>query len=145
MIYNFSHTSPMHQAWSVLSQGMQNQKTRAVIASQNFVNSDSTGKTPEDSPYLRKQVVFEARPDPQTGVVKQHLRKIENDPLPPKLLYQPTHPAANQKGMVKYPNINPYFEVSDYQQANLAMNGCATLYQLTTLMMERTHNLMRQA
>ena len=137
--------SPLHQAWFVLSQGMHHQNTRAMIAAQNFVNADSTGKTPGADPYMRKQVTFEAKKDPQTGVMVPHLRKISDDPLPPREVYQPGHPAANEKSMVKYPQINRYFEASDYQQANLATNGCATLYQLTNTMLERTHNLMRGA
>jgi len=142
---SLSSHSPLHQAWHVLSCGMHNQNTRATIAAQNFVNADSTGDTPGAKPYTRKQVTFEAKRDPHTSVITPHLRKISDDPLPPRELYQPGHPAADEKGMVKYPHINRYFEASDYQQANLASHGCATLYQLTNTMLERTHNLMRSA
>lgn len=137
--------SPLYQGWYVLAEGMKNQTTRATIAAQNFVNADSTGKTPDEDPYTCKQVIIGAEIDRLTGVVTPRLRAIKDDPLPPKQHYVPGHPAADARGMVKFPHVNRYFEASDYQQSNLAMAGCARLYELATTMLERTHNLMRQA
>lgn len=141
------HASPvpmaaLYQAWHVLAQGMRNQSTRATIATQNYVNADSTGSTPQSKPYQRRTVIFKDHVDHRTGTHVPFLEKIGLDPTPFPQIYNPGHPAADVQGMVFVPNINRYFEAADFQEANLQMAGCARLYESTTVMIQRTHDLM---
>ena len=139
---NVTQPAPLYQTWHVLSQGMQNNHMRALIASQNFANADSVGRTPEEEPYKRQMIEIEAQKDRQ-GVMMPKIRSITNDPSPPRMVYKPGHPAANDKGLLKMPHINTHLELADFQEANTASMGCAKLYALNTEMMSRTHSLMK--
>ncbi|TGW15315.1 flagellar basal body rod protein FlgC [bacterium NHP-B] len=134
----------LYQSWHVLSRGMQIQSTRALIAAQNFTNAESVGRTPDESPYVRKMVEIQADSQPFSNVVMPKIRKISDDPAPPRMVYMPGHPAADNKGLVKMPHINKPLEAMDFKDANLGTAGCARLYALTTHMLQSVHNLMKQ-
>ena len=135
---------PLYQAWRVLSQGMHVQSMRALVAAQNFTNAHSVGRTPEESPYTRQMIDIEAKAKPFNNVFMPYVRKISNDPTPPREVYMPGHPAANEKGLVRVPHVNKYLEATDFKDAQLGMSGCAKLYALATRMTQNINNLMRQ-
>jgi flagellar basal-body rod protein FlgC len=135
-------SSPLIQARDVLKAGIHNQNIRATIAAQNYVNADSTGPTPGSKPYQRRQLIFKVVMDPKTKVQTPILKKVALDSRPFRAEYRPDHPAANSQGNVTFPNVNSYFEAADFQEANLALGGCAKLYQLTSEMIDRCIGLM---
>lgn len=140
-----SENAPLYQSWHLLARGLHNHGMRAMVAAQNFVNAESVGRTPDEEPYTRQMIEIEAHRDRKTDMFMPRIRSISDDPSPPRMVHMPGHPAANEKGLVKMPHINKHLEASDYQQANIASMGCAKLYEITSMMLERTHNLMRRA
>lgn len=106
------------------------ERARAEVVASNLANAEST-RTEEGGPYRRKQVVFEARstsllrPATASGVGVR-VADVVTDPAPPVLRYEPSHPDADEKGFVAYPNINPVAEMTDLlgavrsYQANVA-------------------------
>ncbi|HOM98241.1 MAG TPA: flagellar basal body rod C-terminal domain-containing protein, partial [Acetomicrobium sp.] len=42
------------------------------------------------------------------------------DNLPPRIVYQPEHPDANEEGYVAYPNVNVVREMTDMMVATRA-------------------------
>jgi flagellar basal-body rod protein FlgC len=108
------------------------ERMRAEVVTSNLANAEST-RTPEGGPYQRREVVFTAqRPSfalslatagtgagdaVSTGV---RVREIVNDPAPPLVKYEPSHPDANAQGYVAYPNINPVSEMADLMGASRA-------------------------
>jgi flagellar basal-body rod protein FlgC len=138
-------SSTMHQSLNILAQGIQNQGIRANIAVQNYVNADTTAATPGGKPYQRRTVVFKDHIDTKTGTHIPLLEKVGVDQAPFTKVYEPSHPAADVNGHVLQPNVNRYFETADFQEANLQMSGCARLYESTTVMIQRTHDLMIKA
>lgn len=109
---------------------LQAERMRMAVASQN-INHANTAKGLDGKPYQRQQVVFEAvlaqadgTGEPQTTTVA----RIETDPRPPKLIYNPGHPEADPvSGMVALPDINIHEEMADMivasraYEANLAV------------------------
>ena len=94
------------------------ERTRMEVISQNIANANTT-RTPEGGPYQRQHVVFEnvlnskVASDGLSGAASVHVARIENDPRGPKMIFNPSHPDANEKGMVAMPNINVHEEMAD--------------------------------
>jgi flagellar basal-body rod protein FlgC len=95
------------------------ERIRMDVVSQNIANVDTTHGL-DGKPYQRQQVVFEsvlnAQKSPgEFGAVPQSVQiaRIEKDPRPPRMVYNPSHPDANPQGMVAMPDINIHEEMVD--------------------------------
>src|ERR1700722_1943093 len=95
------------------------ERIRMDVVSQNIANVDTT-KGLDGKPYQRQQVVFESvlqmqQPTEAGGAVPQSVQiaRIEKDNRAPRMVYNPTHPDANSKGMVAMPDINIHEEMVD--------------------------------
>jgi flagellar basal-body rod protein FlgC len=109
------------------------ERVRMDVVSHNIANVDTT-HGPGGKPYQRQQVVFESVLQAQQASDSASLpsqtvqvSRIENDPRPPRLVYNPGHPDANAQGMVAMPDINIHEEMVDMiaasrtYEANLAV------------------------
>ena len=138
------HPHPaLYQSWNLLAQGMRNNGIRATVATQNFVNKDSTAEVPGGDPYRREVPKFKIITCPRTGVRTPHFTGIQKDTAPFRKIYEPAHPAADNKGFVKMPNVNGYLESADVQSAHTGFHASARLYEMVTAMIGRTHDLMK--
>ena len=81
------------------------QSQRLNTIASNLANADSaTG--PDGKPYRAKQVVFAAVPltgEAGTGV---RVTGVMEDPSPMKMVHDPKHPLADDKGYVTMPNVS---------------------------------------
>lgn len=101
------------------------ERIRMEVISQNIANVNTT-HGPDGKPYQRQQVVFETvlqqqQADPggrAGGLQAVQVSRIENDPSPPRMLYNPAHPDADAQGMVAMPNINIHSEMVDLISAS---------------------------
>ncbi len=60
-----------------------------------------------------------------------------------KLVYRPEHPAANEDGYVKFPNVDTSLESIDLREAQRTYEANVTAIEVTKQMMERSLDLMR--
>jgi flagellar basal-body rod protein FlgC len=108
------------------------ERVRAEVVTSNLANAEST-HTPEGGPYQRREVVFATQrpsfalslvsagaPMQDAGSAGVQVRAVVNDPAPPVVKYDPSHPDANADGYVAYPNINPVNEMADLMGASRA-------------------------
>ncbi|KLE08247.1 flagellar basal body rod protein FlgC [Aliarcobacter butzleri L355] len=121
--------------YNVATSGMSAQRTRINVVSANIANAKTT-HTAEGGPYKKQEVVFEdvlvANTNKRTnandvGTTNSPLsesslrgvgvRKIIQSDAKPVLKYDPTHPDANEKGYVAYPDINPVIEMVNLIEA----------------------------
>jgi len=81
------------------------QSMRLNAVASNLANADSVTSA-DGKPYRAKQVVFEATP--MQGVAAQGVRvkQVVDDNSPPRLVYDPRNPAADDKGYVSMPNVS---------------------------------------
>lgn len=81
------------------------QSMRLNAVASNLANADSVVSA-DGKPYRAKQVVFEATP--MQGVAAQGVRvkQVVDDASPPRLVYDPRNPAADDKGYVAMPNVS---------------------------------------
>ncbi len=103
-------------AMEISASGLSAQRKRMEIISSNLANIETT-RTKEGGPYRRKDVVFSSTPleksfssqfNERLGEHAQKVvvSKIVEDQTAPKLVFNPGHPDANEKGYVAMPNIN---------------------------------------
>jgi flagellar basal-body rod protein FlgC len=134
--------------------GMSAQRSRMDIVAENIANAEST-RTENGGPYQRRQVVFETI-SPQgsfNSVFSSSLKSQQSqtvkvadvikDKRPPQELYDPSHPDADSKGMVKFPNVNTVEEMVDLNSASRGFESNVTVMQASKRMFLKTLELLR--
>jgi flagellar basal-body rod protein FlgC len=101
---------PLTASLKIAGTGLEAQATRLRIVSENIANARSTGDTPGADPYRRKTITFGSTLDQTTGADVVSVKIIEE--------FDPGNPAADEKGMVKTPNVNVLVEMADMREAN---------------------------
>lgn len=127
---------------SIVGSGMTAQQLRLDVVSENITNINTT-RTEAGGPYRRKLVVLEeqalspfqsALRKAQMGVTGQgggvRVREITEDPSDFKLVYDPTHPDANEEGYVEMPNVDLVKEMADAMAANQALSADITAFNV---------------
>ncbi|WP_319780497.1 flagellar basal body rod protein FlgC [Maridesulfovibrio sp.] len=103
-------------ALDIGASGLKAQREYLNVVSMNMANARTT-RTAEGGPYRRKSVSMESSPvlSPFETAMNQQLnqqlrgvtvRGIVSDTRPFKEVYEPNHPDADSKGIVRYPDIN---------------------------------------
>jgi flagellar basal-body rod protein FlgC len=119
--------------FNVAGSAMSAQAQRLNAVASNLANADSatssTGQT-----YQAKQVVFEAVPLPGTAAAGVKVQQVVADTSPPRLVYDPKHPLADENGYVAMPNVNTVEEMVNmisasrsYQTNVETMNAAKTM------------------
>jgi flagellar basal-body rod protein FlgC len=109
---------PLQAALEIAGSGMEAQSMRLRVISENVANAQSTGATAGSDPYVRKTIAFDNELDRATGVQTVRVKHIGLDDQPFKVELDPGNPAADEKGFVKYPNVNLLVELADMREAN---------------------------
>ncbi|MEB0135250.1 flagellar basal body rod protein FlgC [Actimicrobium sp. CCC2.4] len=120
--------------FNVAGSAMSAQAQRLNVVASNIANADSTTSS-TGQVYKAKQVVFSAVPvggDAAASGVK--VDKVLEDTAAPRLVYDPKHPQADEKGYVAMPNVNVVEEMVNmisasrsYQTNVETMNAAKTL------------------
>ena len=104
------------------------ERTRMNLISSNLANANST-RTAEGGPYRRKDAVFAAMLDEagtKMGGGGVEVISVVEDQSPPRLQYDPSHPDADAKGYVAFPNVNVIEEMADMITATRAYEANVT-------------------
>ena len=130
--------------FQITGSGLLAQKVRLNVAATNIANSQVT-RTLEGGPYKAKVVILKAIPlsekDPNLKVVK--VEKIVDDPSPFKEVYDPGHPDADKRGIVKYPNVDVITEMVELLSAGRVYEANLTVLSTTKSMALKTLDLLR--
>jgi flagellar basal-body rod protein FlgC len=127
---------------------------RMNVISSNLANANTTRTEDGSGPYKRKDVVFTAR---DSGVTFDNLMRQAFDPnlkevkvdgivedrKPPKMVYNPGHPDADQNGMVAMPNISVMEEMVNMITSNRAFEANTTALNATKSMANTAINIGR--
>lgn len=101
----------------ISAQGLQLQSERLKVIAQNITNAQTTALTAEQNPYQRKILQVKLQYNKVFDSEITLADKVINDKSQFLLKYSPHHPAANESGYVKYPNIDPVLEMADAKEA----------------------------
>jgi len=117
-------------AFRICGSGLAAQKAKMDVIISNLANINTT-RTPEGGPYRRKVIVFESEPvsdsfDDTLQMVKT--AGVVEDHESIKTIVDPTHPDADERGIVTMPDINTFTEMADMITANRAYEACVTAF-----------------
>jgi flagellar basal-body rod protein FlgC len=121
---------------NISATGLSAQRFRIELISTNIANSETT-RTEKGEPYRRKVPVFQelvrniqGRRE-NSGVI---VKSVYEDPSDFRIVYDPTHPDADENGYVRLPNVNIIREMVDMINAQRAYEANATAINTTKAM-----------
>ena len=132
---------------NIIGSGITAQHLRLDVISENVTNINTT-RTEEGGPYRRKMVVFEAvsgRDTFRDAMARASARAVPNgssaptaggvrvtqiveDESPLKIVYDPTHPDADENGYLEMPNVDMVKEIADAMAASRAYASNVTAF-----------------
>lgn len=128
-------------AMDVSATGMTAQQLRMDTISENIANVNTT-RGENGQPYRRKTVVFEEKSYPtfseSLSMANKHsigkgvkVSQIVEDDSEGRLVYDPSHPDANEDGYVTLPNVNTVTEMTNMIDATRAFEANVTVLNST--------------
>ena len=135
----------------ISASGLQSQRTVIAVIAENMANAQTT-RTEEGGPYLRKRAILSPTPispgSPFFELLTRHMgpeamgvkvQDIVEDPEGLKTIYDPSHPDADETGLLLLPNVNLMEEMvalmaaSRVFEANVAAFNAAKTMTLKSL------------
>ncbi len=135
----------------ISASGLQSQRTVISVIAENMANAQTT-RTEEGGPYLRKRAILSATPIPSNSSFFELLSRkvgpesmgvkvqdIVEDPEGLKTIYDPSHPDADESGLLQLPNVNVMEEMvallaaSRIFEANVAAFNAAKTMTMKSL------------
>ena len=135
---------------NIIGSGLTAQQLRLDIVAENVTNSQTTRVENGEGAYRRKMVVFEAvsgrnsfrealaraasgmSPEPNTVVNPTaggvRVTEIVEDESPMRMVYDPTHPDADEQGYLELPNVDMVLEIADAMAASRAFASNVTAF-----------------
>jgi flagellar basal-body rod protein FlgC len=136
--------SELINAMAISSSGLRAQGTRIRVITENVANANTTGTTPGADPYRRQTITFKNEMDKNLGVRTVGVDDIGQDTKTPfSLKFMPDHPAADENGYVKMPNVQPLIEMMDIQEAQRSYEANLGMIEQSRAMMRQTIDMLR--
>ena len=133
-------TGNMFDSFNINSSGMTAERFRMDIISQNIANANTTRDATGDV-YTRKVVTFSEKgtQTPFSRILNERLdhysgrgvkvSSVKDDTWTDyKMVYDPSHPDADENGYVLYPNVNTITEMTNLIDASRAYEANATAF-----------------
>lgn len=130
-------------AMNISATGMTAQRVRMDVISQNLANVNTT-RNDSGTTYRRQTVVMEAQTSREfasalnqalgltgTGVKVTHIVEDMSDL---RMVYEPTHPDADENCYVHYPNVNSVTEMTNLIDASRAYEANAAAFNAAKTM-----------
>lgn len=137
-------SSDILNAMEISAMGMKAQGARIRVISENLANAETTGNSPGADPYTRQQISFKNVMDRERDLRLIEVNKIEEDTKTPfPMEYMPDHPAADENGYVKMPNVKTMVEVMDVREAQRSYEANLGMIEQSRNMVMRTIDLLR--
>jgi flagellar basal-body rod protein FlgC len=142
----------LFSAISISASGMEAQRSRAELITENLANADTT-RTPEGGPYKRKDAVFTATPVSYSFAYQLSMVSGQSDGVAmsdvvvdntdPERRYMPGHPDADAQGYVSFPKINTAEEMVDLLSASRSYQANVAAISAVKDMIARSIDLFR--
>ncbi|HLP70784.1 MAG TPA: flagellar basal body rod protein FlgC [Rhizobium sp.] len=134
---------PLSASLKIAGSGLEAQSTRLRIVSENIANARTTGDTPGADAYRRKIITFDSELDRVSGTTLVKVKKLGVDDSDFVEEYDPDHPAADEQGMVKMPNVNMLIEMADLREANRSYEANLQTIRQTRDLISATIDLLK--
>lgn len=127
-------------SFDINASGLTAQRYRMDIISENVANANTT-RTSDGTPYVRKVVTFSekegqtpfsrvlnSKMDNYTGKGVKVSKVYEDKVTEMNMVYDPSHPDADENGYVTYPNVNIITEMTNLIDATRSYEANATAF-----------------
>ena len=131
------------RSMGIATSGLRAQAGRMRVISENIANADSTAQTAGGDPYRRKVPTFVNQLDRVLDAKTVSLGSIKRDQSDFRTKYEPSNPAADSNGYVKYPNVNPLVEMTDMRDAQRSYEANLNIISATRRMIQRTLDILK--
>jgi flagellar basal-body rod protein FlgC len=135
--------SDFSRSMGIATSGLRAQAGRMRVISENIANADSTATSPGGDPYRRKIPTFVSALDRALDAKTVTLGKIAQDQSEFRTKYEPSNPAADASGYVKYPNVNSLVEMTDMRDAQRSYEANLNIIGATRRMIQRTLDILK--
>ncbi|WP_338753995.1 flagellar basal body rod protein FlgC [Bacillus sp. FJAT-52991] len=142
----------MFQSMNTTSSALTAQRLRMDVVSSNMANMESTRAKLVDGewqPYQRKSVVLQPKQAQFSSFLNKAMSKqtngagdgvkvtkiVDDNVTPYKMVYDPSHPDANEEGYVQMPNVDPLREMVDLMSATRSYEANVTVFNASKSMM----------
>ncbi|MCM1145736.1 MAG: flagellar basal body rod protein FlgC [Blautia sp.] len=142
-------------AFDINASGMTAERYRMDIIAENVANTNTT-RTEDGTPYRRKVVVFEEKNsqtpfrhvlnqarDRYSGTGVKVSGVYEDEWTEMKMVYDPSHPDADENGYVTYPNVSTITEMTNLIDASRAYEANATGLSASKSMATQALDILR--
>lgn len=135
----------LFRTFAISGSGLTAQRLRLDLVANNLANVHTT-RTPAGGPYRRQVPVFAQRLEAArngfngAGVV---VSQILEDQSPPQLVFNPSHPDADEQGYVRFPAISVANEMVDMIAATRAYEANATVFEAAKNMAQKALDIGR--
>ena len=127
----------------IAASGLHAQTARMRVIAENIANADSAGKAPEEDPYRRRLPTFSSVMDNELGARVVQVGRMAYDMSDFQSRYEPGHPAADEHGYVRYPNVNTLIETMDMREAQRTYEANLNVVSVTRQMLGSTIDILR--
>jgi len=132
------------------------QRLRMNVTAENIANAETT-KGADGNPYRRKEVTLQSvgqagtfgsqllRAMGSSGVAPGGVQasEITEDQTNGKLVYDPSHPDADEQGYIRMPNVDTVTEMVDLIDAQRAYEANVTAMSAAKQMFAKTLEILR--
>ncbi|MDP4028642.1 MAG: flagellar basal body rod protein FlgC [Gallionella sp.] len=122
--------------FNVAGSGMAAQSQRLNVVASNLANVDSATSA-NGQPYRAKQVIFSATPV-EGGAQGVKVSAVVEDNSPMRMIYDPKHPMADDKGYVTMPNVDVVDEMVNMISASRAYQNNVEVMNASKTMLLKT-------
>ena len=143
----------MFTSFDINASGLTAQRYRMDIISENVANANTT-RTGDGTPYVRKVVTFQekGKQTPFSRVLNKSMDKYSGEGVKVggvykdtvtemNMVYDPSHPDADENGYVLYPNVNIITEMTNLIDASRAYEANATAFNASKSMAMKGLNI----
>src|SRR6201981_1981574 len=135
--------SDFMRSMGIATSGLRAQAGRMRVISENIANAESTAQIAGGDPYRRKIPTFVSALDRALDAKTVALGKIAPDQSDFHRKYEPSNPAADPTGYVKYPNVNPLVEMTDMRDARASYEANLNTIGARRRMIQRTLDILK--
>ena len=133
-------------ATDIALSGVKAQRTRMNVIANNIANAQTT-RTPEGGPFRRQLAIFTSKqigPTLKPERFGVRVKEIVNDTSPFVDVFDPSHPDANEEGIVQYPNVNLAVEMINLVSAQRAYEANINVMLSWRAMGDKALEIIRQ-
>lgn len=122
------------------------QRYRMNIIANNIANAQTT-RTAQGGPFRRQMTIFRGEqigPTLKPERFGVRVKEVVSDRSPFREVYDPTHPDANEEGIVLYPNVNISVEMINLLSAQRAYEANVAVIMTGRAMGDKALEIIQQ-